>query len=57
MWCRLVIEENTVYEIDDECAVRRQARRGGGTKGRSQPGQKGGQRKGRSGRAVAEGPQ
>ncbi|GEM_PF-1358684 len=47
MWCRLVIEENTVYEIDDECAVRRQARRGGGTKGRSQPGQKGGQRKGR----------
>lgn len=47
MWCRLVIEENTVYEIDDECAVRRQGRRGGGAKGHTQSEQKGGQRKGR----------
>lgn len=33
MWCRLVIEDNTVYELDDECANRKQGRRGYGGRG------------------------
>lgn len=34
MYSRLVIEGNTVYEIDDECAKRKQGRKGYGGKNR-----------------------
>ncbi|MDM8294441.1 hypothetical protein QUW58_04495 [Enterocloster aldenensis] len=34
MYNRLVIEGNAVYEIDDECARRRQGRKGYGGKNR-----------------------
>ncbi|MBS6955090.1 MAG: hypothetical protein KH230_17880 [Enterocloster asparagiformis] len=34
MWYRLVIDDNTVYEIDEECVSRKQGKRGnGGTRG------------------------
>ena len=32
MWYRLVIDDNTVYEIDDECARRKQGKKGNGGK-------------------------
>lgn len=37
MWYRLVIDENTVYEIDDECARRKQGRKGCGGKNHAGP--------------------
>ena len=30
MWYRLVIDDNTVYEIDDECVSRKQGKKGNG---------------------------
>ena len=32
MWYRLVIDDNTVYEIDDECVSRKQGKKGNGGK-------------------------
>ena len=32
MWYRLVIDDNTVYEVDDECVSRKQGKKGNGGK-------------------------
>lgn len=44
MWYRLVIDDNTVYEIDDECASRKQGRKGNGGKCSAGPEGPGGRR-------------